>query len=267
MSKTGIDITQKKHNIDKVKLQRLLPKGSSHKVTDEIINTIGLMETHTGLFQDYMEESLLSHLPVLREIKVDLIDYINAIKYCNLKRNMTNEKAWEIVFPEKFKRLYDSGKQISNHVAMYNSSKIVVKLDASMMIDIKIQYAPVLHQAIRKEVSIMTNDEVSFHVQHLAAKTLIETLVPLEEQKVDIKIGPSDDAKAHNEKMFGEMRKIAENQQELLRQGHSLEDIQRLNLKIEVEEDDGDDEYAEIIEETSDEYADDFESRLGFQGN
>ena len=172
---------------------------------------------------------------------------MNAIKYCNLKRGMTNEKAWEITFPDKYKRLKDSGKQIDNHVAMYNGLKVVTKIDAEMMVDVRIQYAPVLHQAIRKEVSLMHDSDVSFHVQHLAAKTLIEVLIPLEEQKVDIKIGQSDDAKAHNEKMFGEMRKIAENQQELLRQGHSLEDIQRLNLKIEIEEDNGEEEYAEII--------------------
>lgn len=235
-------------NIDEEKLKRLLPKGSNHKVSDEIIGLINSMEADTGLFQDYMEESFVSHLPVLKTLKVDLKDYVNAIKYCNLKRGMTNEKAWEIVFPAKHKRLKDLGKQIDNHVAMYNGLKIVTKIDAEMMVDVRIQYAPVLHQAIRKEMNLMNDSDVSFHVQHLAAKTLIETLIPLEEQKVDIKIGPSDDAKQHNEKMFKEMRTIAENQQELLRQGHSLEDIQKLNLKIDVEEDDGEEEYDAIIE-------------------
>ncbi len=249
MSKTGIDIASSNHSIDKEKLQRLLPKGSNHRVTDEIIELIHAMEKDTGLFQDYMEESLLSHLPALREVKVGLHEYVNAIKYCNLKRGMSNEKAWEIVFPEKYKKLHDAGKQISNHVAMYNSSKIVVKIDAQMMIDVKIQYAPIFHKAIQHQVKLMTNNEVSFHVQHLASKTLIDTLMPAEEQKVSIKIGQTDEAKESQTKMYDEMRKIAENQQRLLKEGHKLEDIQKLNLTIAVEpEDDGEEEYIDIEE-------------------
>ena len=230
--------------IDKDRLQRLLPKGSSHKVTDEIIDLINNMEKDVEgeVLQEYLEDNILSYIPVFREVKVGLKDYVNAIKYCTLKRGMTNERAWEIVFPDKYKRLKDSGKQISNHVAMYNSSKIVVKIDAMMAVDIKIQYAPVLHQAIRKQVELMSDPDVSFHVQHLASKTLIETLKPNEEEKVSITIGQSEEAKTAQAKTLEKMKEIAENQQKLLRQGVPLEEIQRLNLTIDVEVEDDDDE-------------------------
>ena len=141
-------------NIDKNKLQRMLPKGTSHKVTDEVINLIGSMEADTGLLQDYLEESLLSYLPVLREVKVELKDYVNAIKYCNLKKNMTNSKAWEIVFPERYKKLVDEGRWNSSHPSMYNSSPTVVKIDTQMMLTTHIQYAPVFHKMIMKELEL-----------------------------------------------------------------------------------------------------------------
>jgi hypothetical protein len=227
-------------NIDKEKLQRLLPKGSNHKVTDEIIDLIANMEENVGgeVMQEYLEESFLSNLPVFKTIKVDIKDYINAIKYCNLKRGMTNERAWEITFPEKYARLKQAGKQTSNHVAMYNGSKIVVKLDAMMALDIKIQYAPFFHQAIKKQVELMTNDDVSFHVQHLASKALTDLLAPKEEEKVSITIGQSDEAKSAQAKTLETMRTIAENQQKLLQSGKTLEEVQRLNLTIEVDVDD-----------------------------
>jgi len=38
-------------HITKEKLQRHLPKGSSHKVTDEILNMINQIEDDTGLEQ------------------------------------------------------------------------------------------------------------------------------------------------------------------------------------------------------------------------
>jgi hypothetical protein len=90
---------------------------------------------------------------------------------------------------------------------------------------------------------------VSPNVQYLAAGKLADVLAPPIEQKVDIKIGQSDEAKHSQEKLYGEMKKLAENQQKLLEAGHSIEEVQRLNLVIDVEEDDGEAEWAELNDE------------------
>jgi len=247
----------KPQNIDKTRLQKLLPKGTNHAVTDEIINQISAMEESTGLMQEYLEESLLSHLPVLKEVKVDLTTYVDAIKYCNLKRNMSNEDAWSIVFPDKHKRLIAEGRWNSSHVAMYNGSKIVVKIDAQMMISTHIQYAPMFHASIMKQFNLMNGlsaagSPVSAMVQHLAAKALADLTAPPIEQKIDIKIGQSDEAKSMQMKTFNAMNEIAKNQRALLEAGYDISQVQRLNLTIEVEEDDGEEEYADILEQEED---------------
>ncbi len=238
----------KNHNIDKEKLQRMLPKGTNHKVTDEIINLISTIEDDIGLPQDYMEESLLSNLPVLSKVKTDLDDYVNAVKYCNLKQNMSNSKAWEIVFPERVQKLKEKGKldALSAHVAMYNKTDIVVKLDAQMMIAAHIQYAPMFHAAIKKQFELMNGNgahgiPVSPHVQHLAAKELAElTKMPVD-NTIELKIGQSDEAKKNQSIMIKQMSDIAKNQQDLLRKGYSIEEVQKLNLKIEEANEDDDD--------------------------
>jgi len=242
----------KKQNIDKEKLQRMLPKGANHKVTDEIINLISTIEDDIGLPQDYMEESLLSNLPILSKVKTDLDDYINAIKYCNLKQNMSNQKAWEIVFPERIQRLKERGKleSLSSHVSMYNKTDIVVKLDAQMMIAAHIQYAPMFHAAIKKQFELMNGNgahgiPVSAHVQHLAAKELAElTKMPVD-NTIELKIGQSDEAKKAQSTMIHQMSEIAKNQQELLKKGYSIEEVQKLNLKIDEEVEDTD-EYIDV---------------------
>ena len=244
----------KKQNIDKEKLQRMLPRGSNHKVTDEIIALISSMEDDVGLFQDYMEESLLSHLPVLAQTKTDLNDYVNAIKYCNLKQNMSNSKAWEIVFPERVQKLKDNSKldTISSHVAMFNKRDIVIKLDAQMMLAAHIQYAPIFHKSMTKLLQLSNGISangapVSAHVQFLSAKELVEqTRMPVD-NTVELKIGQTDEAKKSQGLMLKKMAEVAKNQQELLRQGHSIEEVQRLNLVI--EEVDEEDEYIDIIED------------------
>jgi hypothetical protein len=241
-------------NIDKEKLKRLLPKGTHHTVTDEIINMINSMEKDIGLLQEYMEESVLVHLPVLRETKVDLKEYVNAVKYCNLKKNMENQKAWEITFPKKYEKLVREGRWNTSHVSMYNSSTLVTKIDAQMMVAVHIQYAPLFHKMIMKQVELASGwdahgRETSGTVQHLAASKVIDTVAPPVAQEIDLKIGQSDEAKDSQSKMFDKMETIAQNQLKLLESGHSIEDVQRLNLTIEVEEDDGEAEYAEIFEE------------------
>lgn len=234
----------KEHYIDKEKLKSLLPKGSNHKVTDEIISLIKRMEDDTGILQEYMEESVLSNFPVLSTIKVDLDDYVNAIKYCNLQQNMTNEKAWKIVFPERFKRLQDKGKEhsVSAHVSMYNKTEIVNKLKANMMVSAHIQYAPYFHASIKKQFELMNGASadggpVSAHVQHLAAKELAELTKMPEDNTIELRIGQTEDAKESQDDMIKQMSDIAKQQRELLKQGYKLEDVQKINISIKSEDD------------------------------
>lgn len=237
-------VNAKSQNITKEKLQSMLPKGTSHKVTDEIIEMIHRMEDDTGLPQDYLEESLLANLHILKGMKVRLKDYVNAIKYCNLKRNLSNERAWSIVFPDRYDRLVQLNKDPSPHVSIYNSSPLVTAVDAEMIVAEHIQYSPVFHEAIRREAQLMrgidaNGEPVSAHVQHLAAANLMEKLAPPKETKIDIKVGQSEEAKQAQELLYNEMRKVAEQQQKLLASGHKIEDVQRLDLSItevEIEE-------------------------------
>jgi hypothetical protein len=234
-------VNAKDQRLTKEKLQEMLPKGTSHRVTDEIIELVHRMEDDTGLPQDYLEESLLSNLHILKGMKVRLKDYVNAIKYCNLKRNLSNERAWSIVFPDRYDRLVQLNKDPSPHVSIYNSSDLVTKVDAEMIVAEHIQYAPVFHEAIRREAQLMrgidaNGEPVSAHVQHLAASTLLERLAPPKETKLDIRIGQSDEAKQATEQMLEEMRKVAERQKQLIERGFNIEDVQRLDLKVTSEE-------------------------------
>ena len=232
----------KKQNIDKEKLQRMLPKGTNHKVTDEIINMIHSMEDDTGLYQDYMEESLLAQLPILASVKTDLDDYINAIKYCNLKQNMSNTKAWEIVFPERVIALKEKGTydKISSHVAMFNKRDIVVKIDAQMMISAHIQYAPMFHAAIKKQFNLMNGNSadgtpVSAHVQHLAAKELAEQTRMPEDNTIELKIGMDEEAKTVQERLTEQLARSVDLQMKRLSAGESIGSIQKIGISVENE--------------------------------
>ncbi len=228
-----------KQNINKEKLERMLPKGANHRVTDEIITLIGSMEEDTGLFQDYMEESLLAQLPILSTIKVDLDDYVNAIKFCNLKQNMSNTKAWEIVFPDRVQLLKEKGtyETVSSHVSMFNKRDIVTKIDAQMMISAHIQYAPMFHAAVKKQFQLMNGTSaegtpVSAHVQHLAAKELREITEMPVDNTIELKLGMSDEAKSVQQQLTEQIARSVDMQMKRLNAGHSIGDVQSIGIDL-----------------------------------
>ena len=227
------------HGLDKEKLQRLIPKGTSHKVTEDLMTLVLNMEKDTGLIQDYLEESLLSHLPVLKEIKVDLPDYVNAIKFCNLKRNMSNEKAWEITFPERYEKLKREGRLNTSHSSMYNSSKVVVAIDTQMLLSANIQYAPLRHLSIMKQYELMNGIAadgmaVSPQVQHLSAKALYELTEPQESSKIELKIGMDDESKSIQTKLMEQISKSVDLQMKRLNAGENISDVQSIGVNLDV---------------------------------
>ena len=92
VSKHGV-IPVESQNLTVEKLRKFLPRGSSVQVTEEIVNVLRSMEDDTGLPQNMLEQDVLSYMHMVGKQGVSIIDLANAIKFCNLKRNISNKKA------------------------------------------------------------------------------------------------------------------------------------------------------------------------------
>lgn len=223
------------------KLKDLLPKKTNIAVTEELLSIIHNMEDDTGLPQELMEEDLMSYMHLLGNTRgVGLKDLINAIKFCNLKRNYDNKEAWSIVFPEKYDRLVSLNKQVDNHVAMYNASKLVAAIDREMLIPVHLQYAPYFHAAVKKQFEIMNGkaektadgkeQNVSPMVQHLAAKELATLTRQPEESKLDITINPGEAAISMQQQMNEQLAAIVTGQRKRLENGENIIDVQQIGI-------------------------------------
>lgn len=228
-------------NITVERLKSLLPRKTNVAVTEEIVALINNMEKDTGLPQELMEEDVMSYTHLLGGMKgVGMKDLVNAIKYCNLKRNYDNKDAWAIVFPEKYKRLVEENKQIDNHVSMYNASKMVIAVDKEMLIPVSMQYAPYFHAAVKKNFDLMNGIaapdadgkkmNVSPMVQHLAAKELAVLTKPLEEQKLSVTVNPGEAAISMQSEMNEQLKAIVAGQRKRLEAGEDIIDVQQIGL-------------------------------------
>ena len=222
-------------NLTKEKLKSLLPKKTSIAVTDEIMTLIHNMEDDTGLPQEMMEEDLMSYTHLLQGTTNGMKDLVNAVKFCNLKRNYENKVAWAIVFPEKHDRLVAMGKDSNNHVSMYNNSKLVVAVDKEMLIPVHLQYAPYFHAAVKKQFDLMNGKSskgsgkeggVSAMVEHLAAKELALLTAQPVETKIDLKVTPSDAALSLQGDMNDSVKQLVALQLDGLKNGGDIIDVQ-----------------------------------------
>jgi len=253
--------------VTREKIKSLLPKGSQVSLTDELMDTIANMGEETDLPQELLEEDLMSYVFLLGQQKGSprFEDLVNAIKFCNLKRNHTTELAWSIVFPVRHAKLTEEKRKISSHVSMYNQTNLVRAIDKEMLIPAHLQYAPYFHAAVKKQYDLMngragaTNAEgeemtVTPMVMHLAAKELALITKQPEEAKIDLKITQSDAMLNAQHEMNAQLEHIVANQARAFASGEDVSTLQKVHVEVEVVE-------AEI-----DDLAD-FEARLGYQGN
>ena len=222
------------------RLKQMIPKGCATAVTEDILKIINNMENDTGLPQEYMEEKLMSNMHLLKGRQgVGIEKLINALKFCNLKQNMTNEKAWSIVFPKKYNELVTAGKQVDNHVSMYNKSDLVVEIDKAMLLSACIQYMPENRRAMERLVELMEGkganegEKAGPMVQYNAAKTIIEMTTMPEDMNINLKVGMDEESKSIQESLFEQLKRTADIQMAKLQSGASITDIQRLGVKAE----------------------------------
>ena len=252
--KPGTPMHSNSQNITKDKIKRFLPKGSAHQVTDEIMKALHQMEDDTGIIQSYMEESILSHMTVFNESKVDLIDYINATKYVVLTADMTNRKAWEIVFPASIKRLEEkiarleaeevgSSKKVNidSNVSNYNKSDIVVALKTRTALHASIVYAPAFAEAMQVKQNLMRGigansyDRVSPTVQLAAAIAITDKTQMPEDNNIEIKVGITDDAKSVQQNLADQIAASVALTRSQLASGVPLDKAQQIGLITDAE--------------------------------
>jgi len=222
-------------------LKAALPRGSSSKVTEDIVNLINNAEKDSGIAQELIEEQIFSYTHLLGP-RIGFETLLNAIKFCNLKMlpKMSNAKAYKIVFPKKSLEIEARGESVDSFASMFNNTKTVVAVDKLLIVPAYITYQPLHHAAIKKQFDLMngigakSTDKVSPTVQHLAAAKLADLTKMPEENSVELKIGMTDEAKSIQEGLMEQLAAATKMQMERLAKGESIAEVQKLGLNADA---------------------------------
>jgi hypothetical protein len=230
-------------NITKEKIKRMLPKGTSVVVTDEIVKAIHRMGEETDLPQNLLEEDFMTYLGLITRTRgLGLQHLINAIKYCNLKRTRSNKDAWAITFPAKYDRLIESGKPVDNHVSMYEKSTMVQEIDKEMLIPVHLQYAGAFHKLAQQNIRIAMGDagvdadgnrrKVSAMVMQQACKTGMEMFKAPETAKLDITVSANDAMLESQNEMNNHLEALVQAHAEAFRKGEDVSKLQIVHREV-----------------------------------
>ena len=99
---------------------RGLLKGKVNDATVKaIMEQIDNVEERDGISRDYFEEQFTSHMDLLGQ-GVYPMKLLEAIKFVSLVQSgLTNQKAYDAVFPQKAAQVYGSGSSTSSFAAEY----------------------------------------------------------------------------------------------------------------------------------------------------
>jgi len=223
--------------LTKDKLKGLMPKGTSAVVTDEVLTLINNMENDTGLPQDTLEGEVESYMHIMASGGTSLKDYVNAVKFCTLKRHYDVADAWSKVFPDRAHRLIEMGQEdaIPRHAYAFSTTKVATAIDKEMLIPAYLQYAPYYHAAIKKQFELLngrssSGANVTPMVEHLAAKELALLTAQPQEMTLNVTTSPSDAALSVQEEMNAQLKSLVSIQRDKLVAGEDITDVQVIGL-------------------------------------
>lgn len=220
-------------------LKSFLPRGTSVQVNQEVVDMINRAEAESGVAQELIEEQILSYTHLLNG-RVGFKQLLNAIKFCNLRMmpEMTNEKAYKVVFPEKTKEIEARGQTVSSFASMYNQTKTVTEIMKLLIVPAYVTYQPLYHAAIKKQFDLMNgigakpSDNVSPTVQHLAAAKLADLTKMPEDSSIELKIGMTDEAKSVQQGLMDQIAAFTKIQKAKLDAGESISSVQKTGIDV-----------------------------------
>jgi len=172
-----------------------LPKKMRKSVTPTVLDGVNKLIQEPSLRENF-RDNLVSYTSVMNDGRFKISSYISAVKYVSHKLlGATNVKAYSHTFPDRYKRLVDSGassKTINSYCTAYNKTQLVNKILEQTMVPVHILNADLHQKAINVQAGLMVSAN-SEKVRCDAANSLLTHLKPPETVKMELDVNIKQD--------------------------------------------------------------------------
>lgn len=147
-----------------------------------------------------LEENFITYMNVFSSGKYSAEEYINAVKYVSFKlMGYTNNDAYKMVFPERYKRIYEKSKKakcsadeyVGGFVAAYNKGQLVTKIMEQSLIPSYILNAPLHQKAINTLAEVISDPHVKSMAKVKACEVLLDYTKPPETIRHELNLSDS----------------------------------------------------------------------------
>lgn len=217
-----------------------VPTKLQSVVSQSLVDKLNYLNSEVPEAAENIRDNFITYVDVLQEGKYKLEDYLNAIKYVSFKlMNKTNRDAYRLTFPDRFKRMKESGnaeKDIDSIISAYNRNKLVNKIYEKTIIPSWILNQDAYQEAINTQVRLMRTAS-SERVQAMAADSILNHLKRPEnitQAQLNINVGTG----SFIDELQKNLVNLAQSQKELIKSGVSTKEIaeQRIIVDVEPEE-------------------------------
>lgn len=217
-----------------------VPTKLQSVVSQSLVDKLNYLNSEVPEAAENIRDNFITYVDVLQEGKYKLEDYLNAIKYVSFKlMNKTNRDAYRLTFPDRFKRMKESGnaeKDIDSIISAYNRNKLVNKIYEKTIIPSWILNQDAYQEAINTQVRLMRTAS-SERVQAMAADSILNHLKRPEnitQTQLNINVGTG----SFIDELQKNLVNLAQSQKELIKSGVSTKEIaeQRIIVDVEPEE-------------------------------
>lgn len=222
--------------IDIETIRPLVSRGVPDEVLQNIVDKIHTVEDQCGIPQDYFEEKFMTYTHLIgKGLPVNKL--INAIKFVNLvlMSNITNTKAYEIVFPAKAKQVRGRGEDCSSFATMYAKTKAVKEVMSNSILAPSVEYKPLEPKLLGKLIELSDGRaangmQASPTVQLNATIAALDYIKAPVENTLNVNLGASDEAVEAQNNLAEQLAGMAVIQKAQLEAGRSITEVQKIGI-------------------------------------
>ena len=177
-----------------VELKDSVPKNMRVLVTTDLVTAVNALNMDDEE-RSYYRDNLLTLGKVLEQGRWSVPQYLNAVRFITYKlMGCKNNEAYAKTFSAKFNKFKANGiddKTISRYVTAYSGSKLVTAVYEAASIPFYMINRDYRQQALMVQVDLMKNAK-SEMVRTTAASSVLSTLEPPKESKIELSLGEKD---------------------------------------------------------------------------
>jgi len=222
-------------------LQKAFPQRAK-AITDEVVEIINKSTQDPEFQGETLMQSAVTYQNVLAQNKVSITEYVNGLRFCAylMTEDDNSTKAYSRVFYYRdfVKSRVDKPTESNEYKTLvaaasrYRNSKLIKDILTISQVPMDLMFLGHRYKAVGVLANLMETAKMDRDKINAAKELLAAT--KNENQKIELEIGPNQEAVSMQNQLDKQLSDLALNQKKMLEAGFQIGDVQKTGLQLDV---------------------------------